>query len=278
MSSALIRNPSFPPLLGGGQSGLSDKRGALYDIILDWTMTQIRTLYNQFADYYDLLHARKDYAGEVAKLKQLIKRHQKSDGHELLDVACGTGRHLSYFKDSFSCTGIDLHENMLKVARKKVKGVIFKQAEMAKFRLRKHFDVIACLYGGISYSLNIRGLRETLDNFVRHLKPGGVVIIEPYFTKKQFKPNRPKLSTIEFENIKIARVSLSRRKRNLASRKTIMALAEKGKGVFSFEDTRVVALFSMEQILDNMERAGLEAIHIKKGITDEFELYMGVKQ
>ena len=249
----------------------------LADIILDWTMTQKRTLYHSFADYYDLLHARKDYAGEVKKIRQIIKRSQKSDGCELLDVACGTGRHLSYFKNHFSCTGIDLHKGMLKVARKKVKGVTFKQAEMARFRLRKQFDVITCLYGGISYALSISELQKTLDNFSRHLKPGGVVIIEPYFTSKQFKPNRPKLSTIETKDIKIARVSLSRRKRNLATREMIIAIADRKNGVFSFEDERDVALFSVEQILAHMERAGFESTHIKNGITKQFDLYIGVK-
>ncbi len=32
-------------------------------------MTQIRPLYNQFAEYYDLLHSNKNYAGEVKELK-----------------------------------------------------------------------------------------------------------------------------------------------------------------------------------------------------------------
>jgi ubiquinone/menaquinone biosynthesis C-methylase UbiE len=241
-------------------------------------MTQKRTLYHSFADYYDLLHARKDYAGEVKKLLQIIKHHQKSNGRDLLDVACGTGRHLSYFKNHFSCTGIDLHEGMLKIARKKVTGVTFKQAEMARFRLRKRFDVITCLYGGISYALNITELQKTLDNFGRHLKPGGVVIIEPYFTSKQLKPNRPKLSIIETEDIKIARVSLSKRKRNLASRKMIIAIVDKKKGVFSFEDHRDVALFGVDQILSNMESADFETTHIKNGITQEFDLYIGVKR
>ncbi len=241
-------------------------------------MSQRRTLYNSFADYYDLLHARKDYAGEVKKLLSLIKRYKKSDGRNLLDVACGTGRHLSYFKNHFSCVGIDLHEGMLKIARGNVKGVVFKQAEMARFRLYKRFDVITCLYGGISYALTSSELQKTLDNFGRHLKPGGVVMIEPYFTSQQFKPNRPKLSTIETDNIKIARVSLSGRKRNLATRKMIIAIADKNRGVFSFEDRRDVALFSVEQILTNMKRAHFEAKHIKNGITPEFDLYIGVKR
>ncbi len=174
--------------------------------------------------------------------------------------------------------GIDLHESMLKAARKKMKDVTFKQAEMELFHFSKRFDVITCLYGGISYVLSVRSLKETLNNFVRHLKPGGVIIIEPYFTDKQFKPNRPTLSTIEHKNIRIARVSLSRRKRKLASRKMIMTILEKDKGVFSFEDERDVALFSAEQILTCMKCVGLKATCIKNGITSEFDLYVGAKE
>jgi len=241
-------------------------------------MVQARPLYQNYAEYYDLLHSGKDYAGEVRKLEQLIKKYKKSDGNELLDVACGTGRHLFYLKKHFSCTGVDLHNGMLKVARRKVKGVTFKQAEMESFRLNKKFDVITCLYGGISYALNIPELRKTLNNFARHLKPGGVAVVEPYFTAKQFKPNQPKLSIVENEKTRVARVSLSVRKGNIASRKMIIAIAEKGKGVFSFEDNRDVALLSPEQIITCMEQTGFKSTLIKNGITKEFNLYAGIKQ
>ncbi len=241
-------------------------------------MTQIRPLYNKFAEYYDLLHSEKNYAGEVKTLNKIIKQYKKSNGRELLDVACGTGRHLLYLKKTYACTGIDLHKSMLHVARKNVNGVYFKQAEMESFQFRKHFDIITCLYGGISYNLTAGHLQATLRNFESHLNPDGLVIIEPYFTDKQFTPNQPNLSTIESKDIKIARVSLSRRKRKLASRKTIMSIVEKNKGVISFEDERDVALFSPKQILSNMHRAGLKSIHIKNGISSQFDLYVGVKE
>jgi ubiquinone/menaquinone biosynthesis C-methylase UbiE len=240
-------------------------------------MPQIRTLYSQFAEYYDILHADKDYAGEVKKLNQLISRYKKSKGNALLDVGCGTGRHISYFKDKFSCTGIDLNEAMLKVARKKVKGAIFKQADMTEFQLPKKFDAVTCLYCTIAYSLDIKTLKKTLINFVDHLKPGGIVIIEPYFTAETYLPNKPKLSTAESEGIKIARVSMSWRKGNLATRKRIMAIADKNRGVFSFEDVSDIALFSDKQLLSEMARAGFETKLIKKGINKEFGLYVGVK-
>ena len=97
---------------------------------------------------------------------------------------------------------------MLEVARKKVKGVSFNQADMAKFRLHKKFDVITCLYCTIAYTLDIKTLQKTLSNFVGHLRPGGVAIIEPYFTRETYVPNKPKLSRAESDDVKIARVSV----------------------------------------------------------------------
>jgi len=240
-------------------------------------MPQVRPLYNNYAEYYDLLHSQKNYANEVKKLKKVIDDFKISSGDDLLDVACGTGRHLSYFKNYFTCSGIDFHKSMLKVARRNVKNVTFKQADMETFKIQKQFDIISCLYGGISYTLSLRKLQTTLANFVRHLKPGGVVIIEPYFSEKQFTPNKPTLSTIERKNIKIARLSLSWRKGNLASRKMIMTIVEKDEGVFSFEDTRDIALFSRSEILQSMKDVGLKTIRLKNQITSDFDLYVGVK-
>ncbi len=241
-------------------------------------MTQIRSLYNTFAEYYDCLHSKKNYANEVAELKKIIRKYKKSNGDDLLDVACGTGQHISFFQKDFSCTGIDLHKSMLKVARKKNPSISFKQSEMENFHLRKRFDIITCLYGSVSYTLTVRNLKTTVDNFVHHLQPGGVVIIEPYFSNKQFKPNCPTLSTVEDKDLKIARVSLSRRKGKLATRNMIMTVVEKGKGVFSFEDKRDIALFAPKQILTVMKQAGLKAFRIKNAITPDFDLYVGVKE
>jgi SAM-dependent methyltransferase len=166
---------------------------------------------------------------------------------------------------------------MLEVARKKVKGVSFKQADMAKFRLPKKFDVITCLYCTIAYTLDIKILQKTLSNFVDHLRPGGVAIIEPYFTRETYVPNKPKLSMAESDDVKIARVSMSWHKGKLVTRKRIMAIADKHRGVFSFEDISDIALFGTKQLLSEMESAGLKTHYFKKGISKEFGLYVGVK-
>ena len=89
---------------------------------------------------------------------------------------------------------MDLSKDMLKIARKNVKGITFKQADMKKFKLKKEFDVIICLLSSIGYSKTLGNLNKTIKNFYNHLTKKGLVLIEPshaksFFTPKQHGPN-----------------------------------------------------------------------------------------
>jgi len=145
------------------------------------------------AKKYDIVHQDRNCVWEVRDLKDIIKKVKKSRGKELLDVGCGTGTHLSYLQKDFSCTGIDLHKEMLKIAKKKLKkSVKLYQDNMVNFDLNKQFDVIISLYSVINYAKDFSELRKTLKNFHKHLKKGGVCIIEPFFTIQMYKHDRNK--------------------------------------------------------------------------------------
>lgn len=54
-------------------------------------------MYRREARLYDLEYAEKDYAGEAARLHELIQARSPR-GRTLLDVACGTGKHLEHLR------------------------------------------------------------------------------------------------------------------------------------------------------------------------------------
>ncbi len=70
-------------------------------------------------DAYDILNnARgKDYVGEAAALADIIRAHDPS-ARTLLDVGCGTGRHMKELHSlGFTCVGTDLSPAMLTKAK-----------------------------------------------------------------------------------------------------------------------------------------------------------------
>ncbi len=84
------------------------------------------SVYKELARYYDIIYINKNYRTEVAEILEIVTKLKKSKGNSLLDVACGTGKHIEYLQHNFSCTGIDLSQDLLDVVGSKLKGVASK--------------------------------------------------------------------------------------------------------------------------------------------------------
>ena len=69
----------------------------------------------------------------------------------LLDVACGTGLHLSYLTYRFQVEGLDRDEQLLAIARQRNPEVPLHHADMVDFALGRTFDVVTCLFSAIGY-------------------------------------------------------------------------------------------------------------------------------
>ncbi len=127
-------------------------------------------MFTKSAAFYDALYAWKDYAGETARLRELIRQHKQTDGTTLLDVACGTGQHLHFLQNGFEVEGLDLDEGLLAIAREKHPGIRFHHADMLRFDLGKQFDVVMCLFSSIGYVQTVPKLRRAVQNMSAHLK------------------------------------------------------------------------------------------------------------
>lgn len=234
-------------------------------------------MYKELAKYYDLIYSWKDYKKEANQLKKLIKKYKNSDGNKLLDVGCGTGKHLEYFKEIFSCTGIDLNEEMINVAKGNISGVDFKSADMISFDLNAKFDVITCLFSSIGYVKTYDYLEKTILNFEKHLKSGGIVIIEPWFTKSSYWVGVPGMTTYDGEDVKIARVNTTSLQDNISIMEMHYLIAEKNKNVIYFVDKHELGLFETDKFLEIMNNAGLKSNFLKNGLMKDRGLFIGIK-
>ncbi len=236
-----------------------------------------RSLYGDLAPYYDTIYSFKDYDAEATLLASLIRRYKKSPGRRLLELACGTGKHAKALSKRFEVTGTDINRGMLSVARKNVPGVTFRRADMTKLDLGRTFDVVTCLFSSIGYVKTYANLRRTLEGIARHLAPGGVAIIEPWFTRKAFRPGAPFAGTFGDGDVRIARVTMSRVRGLLSIIDMHYLVAHRGGGVRHYADRHELALFEPGRFLAIMRSAGLTASFVRKGLMPDRGLYIGVR-
>jgi ubiquinone/menaquinone biosynthesis C-methylase UbiE len=219
----------------------------------------------------------KDYAKEASELKKLFSKYKKSAGTKLLDVACGTGQHIKHLKDKYSCTGIDVNKEILKIAKKNVDDVEFIQADMTSFNLERKFDIIICMFSSIGYVRTYQNLRKTFQNFSEHLVKGGIALVEPWFTKEIYDVGRPFMTIYDNEDLKIARLNTSEIRDNLSVMDMHYLIAERDKGVRHYVDRHELGLFEVDETLKIMRYSGFESQFISDSSMPSRGLYVGIK-
>ena len=93
----------------------------------------------------------------------------------VLDVACGTGDMMVILMErGCTVTGVDISEEMLEVARLKMKGVSLMMADAEHLPFEDNtFDAVTAAFG----VRNFVHLEQGLDEMLRVLKPGGTMVI-----------------------------------------------------------------------------------------------------
>jgi ubiquinone/menaquinone biosynthesis C-methylase UbiE len=177
----------------------------------------------------------------------------------LLDVACGTGKHISYLRKDFECVGVDASEKMLAVARQKVPGARFVQGDMANFNLRRRFDVVLCLFSSIGHLKTKRDISKAAFNFARHMKKGGVLIVEPWIRSSQWKDTTVHMQIYDTKPLKIVRLNYGRSDGKFSYLDERYLIGRKGKGVDYVVDRHRIRFFEPEFVLSTLRKAGLDA-------------------
>lgn len=216
-------------------------------------------MYDQSAALYDLLYDFKDYEAEARHVRHLIQEHRRIDCRTLLDVACGTGRHLAHLRADYEVAGLDLDGGLLEVARQRLPEATFYQGDMRDFGLDRTFDAITCLFGAIAYVQTLEGLQAALLTFARHLQPGGVLVLEPFHPPEAITPGKLHSLYHDGPEIKIARFSRSTVEGNLMTA-TFHYLVGSDEGIETFSETHRLGLFTRAETLDALGQAGFVGV------------------
>ena len=131
----------------------------------------VRKGYDQIAPHFSVFRSQFSNEQELEFLCSLLPEEAK-----ILDVGCGNGIPVArYFvRKGYDVTGVDISENMLKLARENVPQAKFYQYDMNDLDFPdSSFNGITALYS-IFHVPKEKHL-SIFRNFYRMLKPGGIV-------------------------------------------------------------------------------------------------------
>lgn len=213
-------------------------------------------MFERTTDLYDLAYSHKDYAQESAWVREAI-RTRVPEARTLLDVACGTGKHLEHLGGDFVSQGLDIDARFVAIAAERT-NVRVHVGNMDNFDLGERFDAVICLFSAIGYS---RNLPAAIGSMAHHVAPGGILIVEPWFTPDGWLPGLIHVLDHEADGVRLIRMSHSGIDGNVAVMEMHHLLGT-SSGVEHIVDTHRMTLFT----LDDYEAAFLGA-----GLTYELD-------
>lgn len=137
--------------------------------------------YRDLAFYYDKM-IDVDYDNWTEFLESLFKRYDIDFiDKTALELGCGTGNMTLRLSNlGMKVVAVDLSEEMLNVARNKVKskGIIFINEDMTEIEFGKKFDFVFSFCDGFNYLIEDDELFKALKKAYNHLKDDGLFIFD----------------------------------------------------------------------------------------------------
>ena len=231
----------------------------------------------EFAEVYELVYGLrgKDWVAEAERLVALIK--QRSPGAaSLLDVACGTGAHLETFARLLDhVEGLEIAAPMRAVAERRLPAVTVHAGDMRDFDLGRTFDALTCMFNSIGYLADVPEMRAAVHAMARHLAPGGVLVLEPWWFPDRFIEGYLAADAGLVEGRAVARVSHSSRD-GRATRLEARYLVGGPDGIKEFTHLHELTLFTEGEYLAAFADAGCPAEYVEGGLTGR-GLFIGTR-
>ena len=222
--------------------------------------------FNLFARYYDLY---------VSNFKADLNLYQSFCGNKdrILEVGCGTGRVLKCLldKDLKHVTGVDISEEMLKIAQKKLS----KHFNFSNLTLRKHdfstgslrmgseigFDKVFITFYTFNYIL--RGPDKFLKNIYLSMKKNSFIIIDLFYPLLFLDPTSDNIwieRKIKLKNNKIITLR-SKKSFDGTYEHRILVFVENGKATSIESSRRFYSKEEMEELLINAGFNNIKTIY-----------------
>ena len=144
-------------------------------------------IFDQYAEFYDLLYADKNYHDESIYIQKLLEKYSTIDCKSILELGSGTGKHACLLaEEGLSITGVEISCSMIEKARvaipNKLEGLLkFIQGDATSYRDLNLYDACLSLFHVVSYQTSDILLSKILTTAAVHLKDGGIFIFDFWY-------------------------------------------------------------------------------------------------
>lgn len=147
---------------------------------------------------------------------------------------------------------------------------------MAGFDLGRRFDAVTCLFSSIGYLLSPASLNAAAGALARHVRPGGVLVVEPWLTPEAWRDRHVAALFVDDPELKAARIVRPVRRGRLSVLELHYLLGTPD-GVEHLQEEHTLRLHSDDEYRAAFEGSGLRVEHDPEGMTGR-GLWIGVAE
>jgi daunosaminyl-N,N-dimethyltransferase/N-dimethyltransferase len=152
---------------------------------------------------------------------------------------------------------------MLTIARRKVPSVPLFEADLRAFSVDRPVDAALCLFSSCGYLYDDEARARSLGCFAQAVRPGGVLLLEPFVSADSYREGSTHLQTYEGSELKCVRASVSRRVGDVAVIDFAWLVLRQGaSSIDHFTETHSLALHDAKRLDRLVEAAGFEPVTV----------------
>jgi len=219
---------------------------------------------------YDLLYREKQSTDEVDFVTDIIYRHGR-EGKSLLELGCGTGRHMKVFQErGFNTWGIDQSHEMVETARKI--GLNVRQGDIREHCYNMYFDNATALFHVVSYMQSNSDVLRFFQNANSQLADSGLLVFDAWYSSSVIS-TRPSTREVLAEDaeISVKRVAIPTmdEAKNLVHVDFDFSVRDKLSGaVSSYKERHTMRYFSIPEVEFFGDVCGFDLLEVSEICTD----------
>ena len=211
----------------------------------DWFNTQ---------EYLNVYQHRNESDAEV-HIKLVLENVQISSKSNILDMACGAGRHaIILARKGFNVTAVDLSENLLSIAKKTADGenlsINFIHSDIRKFDTIDKFNLILNLFTSFGY------FETDKENYAVLQKAYDLLEDEGYFVLDFFNLRFMQQNLIEFSEENFGSAEIHQYRKIKDNRVTKKIVITKDGNLSTYEES--VRMFTKDELVSTITKIGFD--------------------